>query len=543
MIKSRFVLVVSALSALAAGSAARAIAADADAAAGYYCPPGAKFCPVPGTDNRIFLDTHFGLDAGTGEVRAYPGTVHPFEGANQPGGEETVLYSSPAPSVENRFVPNPDSPGVTPQDVRRGAVHQARFVSGRRSSQEPKSEVANDQTSRLRGERDPTEADKIPWWKGGMWRNRRDGKADSGKSSSRAPAKGSSSGSPQPPPLRADEDIWADDAYGGYGQADGYSSRDAAPGSQDYSPARQDYDPYAQPQAAYAPPPAAPQSSGYVSDPYTLPEGDPAYYGQPGYSQPASPPPYQAPAAAGYSQGYNQTYESPPPAPFGAAAMPPPPGYRSGSAAPAAGPASPRFENATRLVKESRFAEARTMLAEETSINPSSASAWRWLGDCQYNLLELDAAISSYERALALDPNDYYALRGHGFALLHRGHEHWRKMQDEVARGQKEQGAATFAQAHENYKRALEQLGFCIRRAPNDGESIYGEAMAAEGASRKLYSNAVSYLKLGPENRERAELFAENCLNVINKGVERARERSRLTPGESGPRALLGGLY
>lgn len=176
-------------------------------------------------------------------------------------------------------------------------------------------------------------------------------------------------------------------------------------------------------------------------------------------------------------------------------------------------------------------------------MNPSQASAWRWLGDCHYNLLELDAAITSYDRALGINPNDYYALRGEGFAYLHRGHEYWRRMQEEVQRGSKDQAASTFAQAHDNYKKSLEQLGMCLRRAPNDSEAIYGEAMAAEGASRKLYSNAISYLKLGPENRERAELFAENCLTVINKGIERARERSRLNPGESGPRALLGGLY
>jgi tetratricopeptide (TPR) repeat protein len=234
-----------------------------------------------------------------------------------------------------------------------------------------------------------------------------------------------------------------------------------------------------------------------------------------------------------------------PPAPAGAGAADPfasaPPSYQGEPSIDAQG--SPQFENAVRLVKDNRFTEAKGILTSETNRNPGNASAWRWLADCHYNLLELDDAINCYQRALERDPNDFYALRGQGFSYLHRGHEYWRQMQEQVANDQKDSAAATFAQAHDNYKKSLELLGLCLRRAPNDGEAVYGEAMAAEGASRKLYSNAISYLKLGPEQRERAELFAENCMTVINKGVERSRERARQNPGDAGPRALLGGLY
>lgn len=212
-------------------------------------------------------------------------------------------------------------------------------------------------------------------------------------------------------------------------------------------------------------------------------------------------------------------------------------------APPSEAQGSPQFENAVRLVKENRFSEAKSILANETNRNPGNAAAWRWLADCYYNLLELDDALEAYKQALDRDPSDYYALRGQGFAYLHRGHEYWRRMQEEVTRNEKDAAATTFAHAHDNYKKALELLGLCLRRAPNDGEAVYGEAMAAEGASRKLYSNAISYLKLGPEHRERAELFAENCLSVIDKGIERAKERARQNPGDAGPRALLGGLY
>lgn len=265
-----------------------------------------------------------------------------------------------------------------------------------------------------------------------------------------------------------------------------------------------------------------------------------------GYSSPTpSYDTYGGPNAGGYGPALGAAPGSsmgPASDPF--AGMPPPSSpqsFQGTQSIDAQG--SPQFENAVRLVKENRFSEAKNILASETSRNPSNAAAWRWLADCYYNLLELDDAINSYQRALERDPSDYYALRGQGFAYLHRGHEYWRRMQEEVARGEKDAAATTFAHAHDNYKKSLELLGLCLRRAPNDGEAVYGEAMAAEGASRKLYSNAISYLKLGPEHRERAELFAENCLTVINKGIERAKERARQNPGDAGPRALLGGLY
>ncbi|MDR1611228.1 MAG: tetratricopeptide repeat protein [Planctomycetota bacterium] len=610
-------MVMNGADAAAPASAARA-ASPGDP---YYCPPGAKFCPVPGRDNTLFLDTHFGMDAATGEIKAYQGTVHPDETADNLTLREETLYRSPPISVENRQVPWPDAetyaayPAPPPQTPAssfrtpaRSAVQPVPQPRGRQFVQT--SEVANRQTSRPSApvatapsepeskngipwwkggwwrkddtaarSRDPSPAypgqspeaafrqssgagaepwndaaedRRIPWWKGGWWRNRGDrDEDDSPPPPPRRPEPRRGGGGDAPPPVTPD-DMWDDDGYGDYNSD--FSSPDVSWQTQQPQPQ------YRQQPGGYAEDPyAQPYPGGYASEPYTLPNSPPpsSPY-QPGYVYPGSAVTYDNTYQAGYpnSQPPPQTYNDPfaAPAPtFGdpyasspsgyqapASFMPPPPA--PGYADPGA-PGSPQFDNAVRLVKESRFSEAKPLLSAETSSNPRNAAAWRWLGDCHYNLLELPQALDAYQRAIQLDPNDYYAIRGQGFANLHRGHELWRNMMEELNLGQREQAAATFAQAHDNYKKSLELLSDCLRRAPNDGEAIYGEAMAAEGASRKLYSNAVSYIKLGPENRERAELFAENCLQVINKGVERATERAKQNPGEIGPRALLGGLH
>ncbi len=561
----------------------------------YYCPPGAKYCPVPGRDNTHFLDTHFGVDAATGQVTRYEGNVHPDEVANSLSTKEEVILTMPTISVENRYNPNPASP-LPPQTVQpvygqpQNPAQYAQPVYQQQPQQyspyQPNpqqqqqtrvatrqgvspariktSEVADQQVVRQIDTKNSTGEDKrVPWWKGGMWRNRKSNDNDDDDTPSRSSR--SSSNDNTPPPVSPD-DMWGDeDEFTGY-NPDG-SVATGAMGSQGgyqqnnpYQDPYQTYqDPFAQPPQAYAGVTNDPSgTSGFVGDSYTLPGSPPPTspynngYVYPGtsYSQesmnnfgPNAYPQPSAPMQTTMSPSYGDPYAAPmpaqpvmsaPPAPIPTQAQPPASNGQRGSA---------QFENAVNMVKNNRFAEAKSLLLSETSASPNNPAVWRWLGDAQYNLLELQDAIDSYQSALRLDPNDYYALRGQGFAYLHRGHELWRKMMEELNLSQRDQAAATFAQAHENYRQSLAKLGDCLRRAPNDSEAVYGEAMAAEGASRKLYSNAISYIKLGPENRERAELFAENCIQVINKGVERAGERARQNPGESGPRALLGGLY
>ena len=531
-----------ALSGIVLGHASGLVFSGETAGSGqYYCPPGAKFCPAPGADNTVYLDTHFGVDAKTGQMTAYKGTAHPDEALNPNlTTEEQVLFTSPPISVENRYVPYPGSPQTNMAATTTYAAQPAqaqyyappvpgapRNAQARPRMEAAESEVANQQASRVENKKSVTKGDKVPWYKGGVWRNRKRGDKDDGPSNDPIDSKPRASvrASPQ------SEDMWGDDDFDGY-NSDGSPTTPsqqnyaAAPAGDPFGAPQQQYDPYSQPGAAH-----------YAGDPYTMPNSPPPSTPyQPGYVYPGTDLSYESTFQGGYDTQPQYIVSSPQEVidPFAQPAMTMPPNDAAGS---------PQFENAVRMVKENRFSEAKNLLASETSRNPSNAAAWRWLADCHYNLLELNDAIGCYQRALDSDANDYYALRGQGFSYLHRGHEYWRRMQEEVSMRQKDQAAATFAQAHDDYKRSLELLGLCLRRAPNDGEAIYGEAMAAEGASRKLYSNVISYLKLGPEHRGRAELFAENCLTVINKGIERSRERAGQMPGDTGPRALLAGLY
>lgn len=95
-------------------------------------PTGMRYCPAPWSDNSDFFDTHYGIDAKTGQMIAYKGNVHPDEINNPPGTGEKVLYVSPPISVENRYVPPgsvqslPSQPVAYPQQQ---AVRQPTAVS------------------------------------------------------------------------------------------------------------------------------------------------------------------------------------------------------------------------------------------------------------------------------------------------------------------------------------------------------------------------------------------------------------------------------
>lgn len=190
----------------------------------------------------------------------------------------------------------------------------------------------------------------------------------------------------------------------------------------------------------------------------------------------------------------------------------------------------PDFEYAVKCIREQNYSQAKHLLLGVTARNPNSSSAWRWLGDCHYNLLELQAAVDAYRKALAIHSENYFALRGMAFAHLHLGHECWRAGTADKRK-----------QAHDEYREAMKNLQDCLRIYPGDLEAMYGLSMAAEGASRRLYQNAVTQVKNG--NRELAESEARNCREVIDVGIEAARQRMYKNPEEVGPRSIAGGLF
>lgn len=187
----------------------------------------------------------------------------------------------------------------------------------------------------------------------------------------------------------------------------------------------------------------------------------------------------------------------------------------------------PDYDYAIKSIRQANYSEAKHLLLNVVKRHPESTNAWRWLGDCHYNLLELEQAIQAYRKALSIYPENYFALRGEGFSRLHLGHDLWRS-------GRRQE-------AHEEYRQALKILQECMIIYPGDLEAMYGRSMAAEGASRRLYQNAITQLKRN--NKELAESEARNCLEIIDEGIESARQRMYKNPDEVGPRSIAGGLF
>lgn len=183
-----------------------------------------------------------------------------------------------------------------------------------------------------------------------------------------------------------------------------------------------------------------------------------------------------------------------------------------------------RGENA---LKSHDYQTAKTVFLQLTLQRPGSSSLWRRLGDGHYNLLELSSAIGAYERAVTLNPENYFALRGLAFAYLYHGHDLWNTADKNLA--------------HDQYGRALKLLQQCLRIYPGDQEAMYGRCLAAEGASRRLYQNALALQKKG--DKEAAAAAARNCVEIIDEGIESAKLRINKNQEEVGPRSIIGGLF
>lgn len=189
----------------------------------------------------------------------------------------------------------------------------------------------------------------------------------------------------------------------------------------------------------------------------------------------------------------------------------------------------------------SKFKQAKDLLLQAVQESPSDSEVYRWLGDCYYNLLELEDAIQAYVKARQLDPTNYTALRGKGFAHLHLGRELYRQYRVATANKDAKAAEECLAKAHDNFQLALEILRECLKTLPGDSEAMYGRAMACEGASRKLYSNAV--VCLGNNDTARANSWAENCRSIIDEGIEAATFRVNDHMKEPNSRVLMGNLF
>lgn len=192
-----------------------------------------------------------------------------------------------------------------------------------------------------------------------------------------------------------------------------------------------------------------------------------------------------------------------------------------------------KFEEGIRLVQTDNFVQARSLFQEIIDDHPTNAETWRWLGDCNYNLMELGKALEAYQEAQRLNPKNYFARRGEGLARLHNGHKIW-------ITGKQLEG-------HAEYLRSIAILRQCVLEYPADMDAVYGRAMAAEGTSRLLYMNALLLLSRGELQLAEAEL--RSGLDVILEGIEAAEVviHSMADSGNEaasvGPLDINGGLH
>ncbi len=179
-----------------------------------------------------------------------------------------------------------------------------------------------------------------------------------------------------------------------------------------------------------------------------------------------------------------------------------------------------------KLMREGKIETAQNALKEFLVDHPDHPDAWRQLGDCRYNLGMVREALDAYRIALRKDSRNYLAERGRGIAALYLGYESYSKGDTKLA--------------HTYFQTSLNSLHSCLSANKDDKLARYGQALAAEGASRKLYE--IARKALGGENHEQAKDIIRNCLDIIDVAAQASRERMQQKPEDSEARMLYGCL-
>lgn len=185
-----------------------------------------------------------------------------------------------------------------------------------------------------------------------------------------------------------------------------------------------------------------------------------------------------------------------------------------------------KFEHAVTLMKEGKLDEAEREWAEYVDADPDNAEGWRQLGDCRYNLNKVAEALGAYRLALRKDKDNYLAERGRGVASLYLGYDAWEKNKKKLA--------------HDYFYSALTSLHTCLQNQTGDELARYGQALAAEGASRQLY--VIALKALNGESAEQAKDVIRNCLDILDSAIGATEERLERTPTDTEARMLLGCL-
>lgn len=96
-------------------------------------------------------------------------------------------------------------------------------------------------------------------------------------------------------------------------------------------------------------------------------------------------------------------------------------GGGGGGGGESAAPRDPQYEQALRLIKQERFAQAIPLLEQVVGRNSSDADAYNLLGFSSRKLGMLDKALTYYDQALRIDPKHRGAHEYRGEAYLQLG--------------------------------------------------------------------------------------------------------------------------
>ena len=185
-----------------------------------------------------------------------------------------------------------------------------------------------------------------------------------------------------------------------------------------------------------------------------------------------------------------------------------------------------RYTVAIDLMREGRLHEAEILLQDYLKDLPMHADAWRQLGDCEYNIDRVQEALYSYENALKYEPENYLAMRGKGVAALYLGYQCY--------------DLQNLDKAHSFFQLSLSSFHACLEIRNDDKLSAYGQSLAAEGVSRKLYSIAKS--ALNTKNHDQAKKIIRNCMDIIDTAIAAAENRIKQKPGDDEAKMLLSSL-
>lgn len=185
-----------------------------------------------------------------------------------------------------------------------------------------------------------------------------------------------------------------------------------------------------------------------------------------------------------------------------------------------------RYSAAIALLRAGKLGDAERELTAFVVSYPDEAEGWRQLGDCRYNLGKVSEALGAYRVALRKDPENYLAERGRGVSSLYLGYDAWEKEKRKLA--------------HDYFQTALSSLHGCLQTHADDELARYGQALAAEGASRQLY--VIACKALGGEHTDQAKEVIRNCLDILDAAIGATEDRLERRPQDGEARMLLGCL-